>query len=281
MKTILMGAVAYDPKVVTIWEGFREHFAKGGLDFDFVLYSNYERQVAAHLDGHIHVAWNSPLAWIQTERAAPGRKRRAEAILMRDSDCDLTSVIVVRADSPIHGIADLRGKKIGVGASDSPQATLLPLWHIAKNGIDPYGDAEVVRHDLLVGKHGDHVGGERVACQALLAGHVDAACIIDGNHLAFGKDGTLPPGSTRILAQTGAYDHCNFTILDDAPKKRVARFKELLLAMTYEDPAVRALMDLEGLKAWKVGRTGGYADLAAAIDRFGTIEPFLAELAKA
>ncbi|HLU64680.1 MAG TPA: hypothetical protein VKZ63_00300, partial [Kofleriaceae bacterium] len=62
--TLLLGAVAYDPKVVTIWEGFRAYFARRGLDFDFVLYSNYERQVEAHFRGDVHVAWNSPLAWL-------------------------------------------------------------------------------------------------------------------------------------------------------------------------------------------------------------------------
>ena len=54
-SSLIMGAVAYDPKVVTIWDGFREFFGDRGLDFDYVLYSNYERQVAAHLAGHIHV----------------------------------------------------------------------------------------------------------------------------------------------------------------------------------------------------------------------------------
>ena len=71
----MLGAVAYDAKVVTIWEGFRAYFARRGLPFDYVLYSNYERQVEAHLRGEIDVAWNSPLAWIETERA----RRRAAA----------------------------------------------------------------------------------------------------------------------------------------------------------------------------------------------------------
>ena len=31
---ILLGAVAYDPKVVTIWEGFKKWFAGRGLSFD-------------------------------------------------------------------------------------------------------------------------------------------------------------------------------------------------------------------------------------------------------
>jgi phosphonate transport system substrate-binding protein len=278
MKTLLLGAVAYDPKVVTIWEGFQAHFARHDLDFDVVLYTSYERQVAAHLAGHVHVAWNSPLAWLQAERAAKLRGRSAEAICMRDTDCDLTSVIVVRADSTVKTVADLKGKRVGVGAADSPQATLLPLWHLKSAGLDPGHDFTVVRHDVLLGKHGDHIGGEREASAALVRGTIDAACIIDGNHLAFGKDGTLPPGSTRVLAQTAPYDHCNFTILDGAPRELVSRFRELLLAMRYDDPAVRPLMDMEGLKEWRPGRTSGYRDLIAAIDAFATIEPFLAEL---
>src|SRR5690606_2588683 len=117
-----------------------------------------------------------------------------------DTDRDLTSVIVVSADSTIRSVADLEGKRIGVGAGDSPQATLIPLLHLAEAGLD-LARASVQRFDVLLGKHGDHIGGEREAAKALLRGEVDAACMIDGNHLAFLKDGTLSSGATRILAQ--------------------------------------------------------------------------------
>ncbi|MBO9716898.1 MAG: hypothetical protein J7507_08805, partial [Pseudoxanthomonas sp.] len=62
---VRLGAVAYAPKAVTIWEGFRAHFAGRGCDFDYVLYSNYEAQVEALMAGDIQLAWNSPLAWIR------------------------------------------------------------------------------------------------------------------------------------------------------------------------------------------------------------------------
>ena len=59
------------------------------------------------------------------------------------------------------------------------------------------------------------------------------------------------------------------TALDVARRPEVARFGELLLAMSYDDPAVRPLLDLEGLKQWLPGRTTGYALLERAVDRFG------------
>ena len=272
---LILGAVAYDQKVVAIWDGFQQYFRARGLECDYVLYSNYERQVEAHFRGDIHVAWNSPLAWLQTERAARGLGRRAEALCMRDTDRDLASIILVRSESAIHAPSDLRQKSVAVGASDSPQATLIPLSYLADQGLAPEKDFRVTAFDVLTGKHGDHIGGERDATRALIRGDADAACILDANHLAFTREGTIPTGAVRMLAQTPVYDHCNFTILDDAPATLVARFRECLLSMSYGDAEVRPLLDLEGLKQWTPGRVTGYAQLAAAVDRFATIDAFV------
>jgi phosphonate transport system substrate-binding protein len=264
-----MGAVAYAPKVVTIWEGFKAWFAQQGFAFDYVLYSNYEAQVEAQFDGTLDLAWNSPLAWVRADRMARSRGQSVQAVAMRNTDCNLRSVIVVRADSPIQSEADLRGLTLGVGAIDSPQATLLPLHHLQQAGLKAGEDFTVRRFDILCGKHGDHIGGERDAARALMAGEVEASCMIDGNHLAFGLDGTLPAGATRIIARTELYDHCNFTTSPDAPQPAIDRFVELLMAMKWDDPKVRPLLELEGLKKWKPGRTEFYPALAAAVDEQG------------
>ncbi|SFN20046.1 ABC-type phosphate/phosphonate transport system, substrate-binding protein [Pseudonocardia ammonioxydans] len=264
--TLIMGGVAYDPKVLTIWDGFRQWLRGQGLDFDYVLYSHYERQVEDLADGRIHAAWNSPLAWLRTERLAAARGRTVRSAVMRDTDQDLTSVVVVRADSPATTPGDLAGGTVGVGAVDSPQSTLIPLSFLRHSGLD---DVRVRRFDVGVGLHGDHIGGERDAARALVAGEIDAACMIDGNHLLFGQEGTLPAGSTRVLAQTGVYDHCTMAIVDTAPADEADEFVRLLLSMSYADPQVRPLLDLEGLKQWVPGRTSGFGPLARAVDETG------------
>jgi ABC-type phosphate/phosphonate transport system substrate-binding protein len=263
---LVMGAVAYAPKVITIWEGFKAWFAQQGLMFDYVLYSNYEAQVAAQFDGTIHLGWNSPLAWVRADRIARARGQSLHAVAMRDTDRDLRSVIVVRADSSLRVVADLRDRTLGVGAIDSPQATLIPLQHLNLAGLMGGRDFNVRHFDVLGGKHGDHIGGERDAALALLAADVDACSMIDGNHLAFGLDGTLPAGSTRIIERTAPYDHCNFTVSPGAPETAVARFVELLLAMRWDDAEVRPLLELEGLRRWLPGRVSGYAQLERAVN---------------
>lgn len=260
---LVLGAVAYDPKVVTIWDGFRRWFSEHGLPFDYILYSNYERQVEDLVGGHIDVAWNSPLAWVRTRRLAP----QARAVAMRDTDRDLTSVIVVPVDSPVTDLEGLAGMTVSTGAVDSPQSTLLPLALLAGVGVT------VRRFEIGVGLHGDHIGGERAAARALVAGEVDAACMIDGNHLLFTTEGTLPAGGTRVVGQTARYDHCNFSVAGSA-SPLLDNFVSLLLGMHYADPAVRPLLDLEGLTRWLPGRVEGYAALEAAVDTFGFYDAF-------
>jgi ABC-type phosphate/phosphonate transport system substrate-binding protein len=85
-KPILVGAVVYDPKVVTIWEIIKEFFEAEGCPMDFVFYSNYELQVDALLKGSHDVAWNSPLAWIEADRQS-GRTCRATATASRTWWC--------------------------------------------------------------------------------------------------------------------------------------------------------------------------------------------------
>ena len=269
MSELLLGAVAYDPKVVTIWDGFRVWLREQGLAFDYVLYSNYERQVEELVGGAIQLAWNSPLAWVRASRLARVAGLTLRPVAMRDTDCGLTSVVVVRGDSPAQTVEDLRDRVIATGAVDSPQATLLPLSLLRSAGLRPGSDLQVRRFDVGVGLHGDHIGGERDAARALAAGEVDAACMIDANLLLFAREGVLPSGTTRVIAQTPPYDHCTMTAGPTAGAALVDKFRGLLLGMSYADPRLRLLLDLEGLKEWRPARLAGYQQLERAVEECG------------
>jgi phosphonate transport system substrate-binding protein len=180
-----LGAVAYAPKVITIWEGFKAHFAERGLYFDYVLYSNYEALTEALLAGDVQLAWNSPLAFVRADRMARARGQRVRSIAMRDTDLDLRSMLVVPIKSGIDSLDALRGKTVGFGAIDSPQATLIPLDHLRQQGLIAGTDYTARRFDILGGKHGDHIGGERDAAKAIIAGEIAASWMVGKNYQLF------------------------------------------------------------------------------------------------
>src|SRR5216683_4907045 len=81
-RTIWVGAVAYDPKVVSIWEGMRRYFhEEARLPVEVVLFQSYEAQVAALLAlpgeplPRIDIGWNTNLAFIQADAWSDHRCR--------------------------------------------------------------------------------------------------------------------------------------------------------------------------------------------------------------
>jgi phosphate/phosphite/phosphonate ABC transporter binding protein len=263
ISPIRVGAVIYDPKVAVIWDIIKDYFQEQGCPIDYVFYSNYELLVEALLTGHVHIAWNSPLAWVDAQRQTGGTCR---AVAMRDTDRDRVTHLIVRRDSGIETVADLRGKTVATGAKDSPQATLLPLHLLHEAGLEADRDFTLRRFDLMVGKHGDHIGGELEALRSLQAGQSDAAAVLDLNWERWSTDGTASPQELRVLATTHRFDHCNFTVRADFPQADLDCWLTALFAMTYDNPAHREMMDLEGLRAWLPGRVSGYTDLTAATD---------------
>lgn len=257
-KPIILGAVLYDPKVSVIWDIIREYFEDKGVPMDVIFFTNYELQVQSLVNGHVDVAWNSPLAWVDTKRITNGACR---AIAMRDTDRDRCSHIIAKKASGIASLADLKGKKVAFGAKDSPQARLIPMQLLHENGLEAGKDYTAKRFDVLVGKHGDHIGGELDAFKALDAGDVDASCLLDLNWEGWTKDGTINSAKYQIVATTPKFDHCVFAVLESFDKEREKAFLDALFAMDYDNPDHKEMMDLEGLKKWEPGRTTGFGPL--------------------
>lgn len=259
-KPVIVGAVLYDPKVSVIWDIIRDFFEQNGCPMDVVFYTNYELQVKGLIGGHLDIAWNSPLAWLDSQRLSNNGCR---AIAMRDTDRDRVSHLVVKSDGP-KTVAELKGKTVALGAKDSPQATLIPLGLLKRQGLEPGRDFTVKRFDVLVGKHGDHIGGERDALACLEKGEAAACAMLDLNWQAWQKDGTADPRRYRVLATTDPFDHCVFTVRKDFPADVEKKWLKVLFSMSYDNPKHRQMMDIEGLKAWKEGRTSGFGPLSEA-----------------
>lgn len=269
-KTLLLGAVAYDPKVVPIWDIIRDYANDGdfGIKLDYVLFSNYERQVESLLRGHIDIAWNTNVAWIRTLHAT---HKKAQALIMRDTDIEFTTKFVARKNSNLQNLSDLRGKKFGLGSRDSAQAAIIPLYYLQKASIA----TEIVRYDSDLGKHGDTGRSEFDVLDEIKQGKLDAGAIGSSTWIRVLQEGSYP--EIASFWTSPGYCHCNFSVLPSFSEELSKCFSKMLLSQNERknDPIITKMMSMEGLNQWKeVGKSelNGYNDLYSAMEEQNLLE---------
>ena len=135
-RIIWVGAVAYDPKVVTIWEGMRRYFhEESRLSVEVVLFQSYEMQVSALLSApgdptpRIDIAWNTNLAYLQADTWS---EHRCRPVAMRDTDIGWETKIVAATGGQVATFADLRSHTLALGSRDSGHAAILPVYFLER-----------------------------------------------------------------------------------------------------------------------------------------------------
>jgi len=256
-----LGAVAYHPRIVTIWERFRIYFADAGVPTDYILFSNYERLVDAVLDGTVDIGWNTNTAYVALDHRAGGRTR---ILGMRDVDRDWATVLVMRKGQAPESVADLTGRVLALGSRDSGHAAILPPYYLARDGLD-VTSCRLSRFDTDLGKHGDTGDSELHVVRAVAGGEADAGALSAAYFSAFRAESVPAVADLEVVWRSPDYYHCNFTVLDSLDRELSERWFRALLAMDYDDPTLRPAMDLEGVRRWYPGDRDGYASLQAAM----------------
>ncbi len=272
-RTIWVGAVAYDPKVVTIWEGMRRYFhEEAQVPVEIVLFQSYEAQVSALLAPadapapRIDIAWNTNLAYLQAE-AWSGR--RCRPVAMRDTDLGWTTKIVAVNGGPVASLADLKNRTLALGSRDSGHAAILPVHFLDGLGLAEGRDYRTLRFNTDMGKHGDTGTSESEVIRAVLDGRADAGAIGSPYWQAVRSGRLVPEGALVEIWTSEPYNHCMFTARADFDPALERRFAEALLAMSWDNPDHRAVLEAEGLKRWITPELGGYDALREASARQG------------
>jgi len=265
--TLLVGAVAYHPRVVTVWEGFRQYFSERGLDVDYVLYSNYERLVDTLVAGEVDLAWNTNTAYVSAQARLGGE---ALVLGMRDVDAGYTTVVVARPGD-VPAPADLAGRTLALGSRDSGHAAILPVHFLRAEGV-PMDDVRLLRFDTDLGKHGDTGDSELRVVDAVARGDAQAGALGEPTWARLSANGGAETTDLAVVWRSPAYSHCCFTARPDLDRDLAGRWLELLLDMSYDDPRMRRAMDLEGVRRWLPGDASGYGELTAAMREQGYLE---------
>ena len=261
---VRVGAVAYHPRIITIWEAFLQHFEREGVSTDYILYSNYERLVQALLAGDVEVGWNTNTAFVALEQRLGGEAR---ILGMRDIDAQFATLIVTRRGEAFGEAVDLAGKRLALGSRDSGHAAILPLHYLREEGLDAGSQCELMRFDTDLGKHGDTGDSELRVIRAVAEGAADAGALGEPTLAAFRAERVPAVAELEVAWRSPTYYHCNFTAMPSLDDTLAQRWEEALMAMSYDDQRMRQAMDLEGVKRWLPGDRTGYESLAMAMSR--------------
>jgi len=274
-----VGAVAYNPKVVTIWEGMRRYFHdEAHLPVEVLLFQSYEAQVVALLAQpgdplpYIDIAWNTNLAYLQADEWSGHRCR---AVAMRDTDLGWMTKIVAVTGGPVFALADLKNRTLALGSRDSGHAAILPTHFLEQQGMREGRDYRTLRFDSDVGKHGDTGTSEVEVVRAVLDGRADAGAVGSPFWDTVRREGLVPEGALSEIWTSPAYHHCMFTARPDLDRALERGFADALSAMNYDNPAHRAVLEAEGLRRWLPPHVDGYDALRQAAARQGFFrQPF-------
>ncbi|MCU0984923.1 MAG: phosphate/phosphite/phosphonate ABC transporter substrate-binding protein [Acetobacteraceae bacterium] len=147
------------------------------------------------------------------------------------------SVIVVRADSPVRSLADLRGKSLAWADPNSTSGFAFPNYFLRKEGVD------IERFFARTGFAGNHEMG----VLAVINGSYDAAATFwtnerRGNVPRMVEKGMVPAGAVRNVWQSPLIPNSPFVTRTDLPRELQEAFRDALLTMHERDPeALRAL----------------------------------------
>ena len=275
-RTIWVGAVAYDPKVVGIWEGMRRYFhEEANVPVEVVLFQSYEAQVAALLAlpgeplPYIDIGWNTNLAYIQADAWSDHLCR---PIAMRDTDVGWTTRIVAVTGGTVGALADLKGRTLALGSRDSGHAAILPVHFLQREGLNEGKAYQTLRFNSDVGKHGDTGTSEQEVIRAVLDGRADAGAIGSPFWNAVRAEHLVPEGALTEIWSSPPFNHCMFTARSDLDQALEQQFAKALFAMSYDNPTHRPVLEAEGLREWIEPRLDAYGELREASAQQGFLK---------
>jgi NitT/TauT family transport system substrate-binding protein len=170
-------------------------FAKHGIDADVILLTGSPRLMQTLLAGDIDYALGG------TSSVLRARFRGADPVIVAGTTNFTSQRVLVRPDSTLQRLQDLKGRTVGVTQYGSQGDTFF-RDALKKNGLKPDADVSIIQ-----------MGGTPQVAAALIAGKVDAGVSGESSLLLIhqGKAKMLPGGSAKDLKVAGVGATLNVT----------------------------------------------------------------------
>ncbi len=264
-----MSASQTDPALAHRWSAFKaliEHAT--GLPVKVYQSSDYNGTIQAVASNQVDVAALAGGGYANVD--AQIGKLATPILTTRDAEGSLGyySAVIVKADSPYHTLADLKGRTFGYVDFNSTSGYLYPRAKMREQGIDP---------DTFFGKT-SFSGGHAQSVLAMENGQFDGALVemqggtpatgfSAGPYYTLARRGLINLKDFRIIWSAGPIPNAALVVRTDRPQSFIDTMRGAAGAMPFDDP-----------KTWTdIGQIDG--STYAAVDRshYATIIKLRAE----
>lgn len=174
-------------------------------------YEEFDRKLDA---GYYDLAMPNPY---QTVRSL---KHGYRVFAKMGDDAEFRGIILIRKDSGIHKVTDLRGKEVAYPAKTALAATMMPQYYLYKHGLD-----------VNSGIKNRYVGSQESAILNVLRGHVAAAATWPLPWKRFGVEHPEMASQLEVKWQTAPLVNNSWVARRDVPQVIVNKFQAHLLGL--------------------------------------------------
>ncbi len=183
-----------------------------GLNFDIRVGQSYNAVVEALCSGAADIAFVGPVTYVQAHD-----RNCAEllAVAVEHGQSIYYAGIFTKANSPIHTLKDLRGRRVAFGDINSTSSFVFPMTMIMDAGLDPARDLAAIR---LTGSHANSLA-------ALVQGQVDAAALSFDSFDKAIEQHAVDARTVRVVARSIAIPQPPIVMNSKLPGALKARLK--------------------------------------------------------
>ncbi|WP_333873773.1 phosphate/phosphite/phosphonate ABC transporter substrate-binding protein [Methylobacter sp.] len=193
-------------------------------DFTLEASRNYEEFDRKLYSGHFDFAMPNPYQTINS------LKHGYRVFGKMADDDDFRGIILVRRDSGINTIADLKGKAVSYPAPTALAATMMTQYYLHTHGID-------INHDI----ENRYVGSQESSIINVLRGHVAAGATWPVPWKTFSNENPLLAAQLEVKWQSEPLQNNGWVVRKDVPMEVANKFATLLFNLDRHQQGLKML----------------------------------------
>ena len=250
---------------------FAEYLSKAlGVDVTVTVATDYSTIVEAMASGKVDIGIMPPAAYVQARSQGAAKAVLSSSLVDYDeseqpisgsSANSFKGEVLVKADSDMTSLADLKGKTIATLSANSASGYIYPVAEMKDLGIDPTSDCTIVTVNDIPSE-----------ITAVLEGQADAAFVFEGARYVFSskfENNDLFTDLKVLYLTEGDIPNDAIAVLPSMDSELQEKVKEVFLNMPNDE---------EGKEAMAMWGHTAYTEADEAA--YDTIEAYIAKAAE-